>query len=75
MTKYANLSGDAGIAAYEIGADSITVQFNTGDIYLYTYASAGRENIERMKSLAAAGRGLTTFISQVVKMGYDRKLR
>jgi hypothetical protein len=75
MTKYANLSGGAGIAAYEIGADSIAIKFNSGETYLYNYASAGRENIERMKSLAAAGRGLTTFISQVVKMGYDRKLR
>jgi hypothetical protein len=74
MTKYANLSGDAGIAAYEIGDDSITIQFNSGEAYLYNYASAGPKTIERMKSLAVAGRGLTTFISQVVKKRYARKL-
>lgn len=40
MERYKNLGRDSGVSAYEIGDDSITVQFSTGEVYLYTYRSA-----------------------------------
>lgn len=40
------------------------------DHSVYTYQSAGRANIERMKLLAASGRGLSTFISTTVRKLY-----
>jgi len=75
MERYENLSGDSGVAAYEIGDESVKVEFRDGHIYLYTYQSAGRENIERMKDLALAGRGLNTFISKFVRKRYASRLR
>lgn len=70
VERYKNLSGNSGVAAYEIGEDSIKVEFRDGHRYLYTYQSAGKENIEHMKELAITGRGLNTFISRYVRKRY-----
>ena len=75
MAQYQNLGGDSGIVAYEIGADSITVEFRDGSQYLYTYVSTGANDIEQMKSLAQAGQGLNGFISSHVRKRYAQKLR
>jgi hypothetical protein len=75
MEKYKNSGGDSGITAYEIGIDSVTVQFNDGSVYLYNYQSAGRENIEQMKKMAVAGEGLNSFIMRNVRKAYAEKLR
>jgi len=74
MQRYKNLSGESGVLAYEIGARSITIRFAGGERYLYTDASAGADNIAEMQRLATLGTGLSTFISQVVKDRYERKL-
>lgn len=64
MERYKNLGGDSGVSDYKIGDDSITVQFSTGEIYLYTYSSAGSAHIEKMKSLAWQGkRWIVTLIN------------
>ncbi|MCX5807029.1 MAG: hypothetical protein NT010_13380 [Proteobacteria bacterium] len=75
MERYKNLGGDSGVLAYEIGDDSITVQFSTGRVYLYTHRSTSSANIEQMKLLAVAGKGLNSYISKYVKKGYESKLR
>ena len=75
MERYKNLSGSSGVSAYEIGTDSITVQFNDGWYYLYTNGSAGSGNISQMKQLAIAGRGLNSFINTHVKKLYESKWR
>jgi hypothetical protein len=75
MERYANLNGDSGVASYEIGDDHILVRFIKGGLYEYTYASAGADNIETMKSLAFAGSGLCSFIQRHVKKDFSRKLR
>jgi hypothetical protein len=73
MERYRNLSGDSGVLAFEVGDAAIAVQFRSGVIYDYTYASAGHGNIEQMKRLARAGQGLGTFISQNVHNAYACK--
>lgn len=75
MERYRNLNGNSGVAAYEFGEDSITVEFNDGAVYLYNYMSAGRSNIEAMKTLALAGRDLNSFIMKHVKKRYVARLR
>jgi hypothetical protein len=75
MQPYKNLGGDSGVSAYETGNDSITVEFKDRSAYLYTNESAGSENIEHMKNLAASGSGLNSFISTTVKKNYASKLR
>ncbi len=74
MEIYANLSGDSGVSAYQIGSDSIWVEFTSGSLYEYTYSSAGAGNIETMKSLAIAGCGLCSFIQRNVRENYARKI-
>jgi hypothetical protein len=73
VKRYANLSGNSGVVAYDVGRDSITVEFATGHVYLYTNESAGPANVETMKRLALQGRGLSAFISAVVKDGYAER--
>jgi hypothetical protein len=75
MTKYGNQSGNSGVTSFRIAPTSITVTFRDGATYLYTHTSAGAPNIEKMKILARAGLGLSTFISQHVKDRFARKLR
>lgn len=74
MERYLNLSGQSGVVAYEAGNDFILVSFAEGPTYLYTYRSAGKRQIEDMKRLARAGRGLSGYISQHVKDRYAKKL-
>ena len=52
MERYKNLGGNSGVAAYEIGQGSITVQFKDGSAYLYTSQSAGMANLAEMQRLA-----------------------
>ncbi len=73
MERYKNLGGNSGVAAFEIGPDFIRVKFHDGTVYLYTYASAGSRNIERMKRLARNGQGLNSFIDTDVHNLYARK--
>jgi hypothetical protein len=74
MERYKNLSGDSNIIGFEIGSDSITIKFKPNDIYIYTYQSAGMNNIEQMKKLAINGRGLNSYIMKFVKKKYSSKL-
>jgi hypothetical protein len=60
--------------AYEMNADSITVKFAGGAVYLYTQQSCGKKAIAEMKKRALAGRGLATYISRYVKDKYERQL-
>ena len=72
MKRYGNLSGNSGVTRFEIGRDSVLVEFQ-GVLYLYTNESAGKANVERMKALARAGRGLSGFISRHVRKQYAGK--
>ena len=73
MTLYGNKGGDSGVYAYEIGEDYIRIEFTTGAIYLYTYESAGVQNIEQMKKLAEEGEGLNSFINKEVRYLYEKR--
>jgi len=75
METYRDVDSDSGVVAYEIGSDFIRIQFSTGSIYLYTDASAGAHNIDRMKQLARSGDGLNNFINTKVREKYARKIR
>lgn len=75
MERYKNLGGDSGVAFYEIGHESITVQFSTGAIYLYNYRSAGQNHIEKMKELATTGHGLNSYIKKYANRSYAKKIR
>jgi hypothetical protein len=73
LMRYGNRAGNSGVVAYEARRDCIRVKFVDGTIYTYTYRSAGRENIERMKVLARSGKGLSGFISTHVRDRFASK--
>jgi hypothetical protein len=75
MIPYADEGGDSGVAGYETGDYWIRVRFKDDSVYFYTNDSAGSENVERMKALAAAGEGLNSFISSEVRTAYARQER
>lgn len=67
MQMYANLSGQSNISHFQIEDDNVVVVFKGRskdgcNTYKYSYMSAGRGNVEQMKSLALSGRGLNSFI-------------
>lgn len=73
MMGYMNLSGQSNVIGYDIGNDYITVYFKgSSKPYTYTYASAGRANVEMMKRLARSGSGLNSFINRCVRYSYAR---
>ncbi len=75
MEIYKNLNGNSGVTAYELGSDSITIEFTDGAVYQYTYQSAGKRNVEKMKKLAVAGKGLSSFVAQQVKERYEKRVK
>lgn len=74
MRRYANLSGDSGVVAYECGHGWITVEFRDGAAYLYNANEPGPAAVAEMQRLAKAGEGLSTYVSRVVKGRYAKKL-
>lgn len=74
MKTYRNLSGNSGVAAYEIGKTFIKIKFSgESGIYIYDYKMPGKAVVEHMKSLALKGLGLSTYISQEVRNNFSRK--
>jgi macrodomain Ter protein organizer (MatP/YcbG family) len=75
MQNYNADGRDAGVIAYEIRKDSISIKFRDGSVYLYTNKSAGPATVAEMKALAKKGEGLTTYINQHVRDHYQTKLK
>ncbi|KHS35163.1 hypothetical protein QT199_015165 [Xanthomonas phaseoli pv. phaseoli] len=73
MQRYGNRNGHSGVVAYPLADDAIAVRFRSGETYVYTADSAGAEVVATMQRLAAAGRGLSTYISQSVRDAYAGK--
>jgi len=71
MQRYSNNGGNSSIAGYEIEPTRIRVMFSDGSIYSWSYASAGRNNVETMKQLAQSGSGLNSFIMRCVRYAYE----
>lgn len=75
MEMYKDAGGNSGIRAYELGYDSVLVQFSDSSTYEYTSDSAGHNNLALMRNLAIQGSGLNSFINRNVKFKYSRKIR
>lgn len=73
MIRYQNKGGNSAIVFYEIGDDYIKIWFKDAKrTYVYSYKSAGKENVEYMKRLALEGQGLNAFIKKYVNQGYEK---
>ena len=72
MTPYVSTSGKrSGVTAFEIGETFIDVMFHK-NVYRYSYKSCDPFMVEKMKELALASKGLSTFIAQE-KPAYEWK--
>lgn len=73
--SYRSKSGkESGVTGYIGGEDRIVVKFRNREVYVYTYASAGKEAVEEMKRLAEQQLGLSTFISKN-NPGWEQKVK
>lgn len=70
--NYPNKSKKSSIESYEIAdsGDSIAVTFNSGSTYVYDYKKPGKEQVDKMKELAAAGEGLGSYIKKNVNKNF-----
>jgi hypothetical protein len=75
LHRYPDHSERSGVVAYAARRDAIAVEFVDGRIYLYNYAVPGRQHVERMKSLAAEGSGLSSYISRHIGKRFAARLR
>jgi hypothetical protein len=74
MEQYRDLDGNSNVSAFEIERYSISVQFKDNSVYLYDYTKAGSVHVEQMKKLAAAGKGLNSYIMRHVSLLYTKRL-
>jgi hypothetical protein len=64
MTNYNDATGTSGITAFQSNNDSITIEYKNGSAYQYSDQTTGSANVGYMKSLAASGQGLNSFINK-----------
>jgi hypothetical protein len=75
MRQYGGNNKKRGVRGFEIGPDSIDVEFTSGWIYHFSYQKPGQPRVEKMKQLAESGHGLSTFISKHVKNRFESRRR
>lgn len=75
LQPYANRSGHSGVVAYAASGAGLLVEFSGGSVYFYSLDVPGRRHVERMKSLADAGSGLSSYISRHVGQRFAARLR
>jgi hypothetical protein len=74
MQAYGNTRGGSGVVAYESGPDWIVLRFVDGATYRYDARHPGPWHVAEMQRLAAAGRGLSTYLNQHVRDDYAARL-
>lgn len=62
MIPYKNIHRLSSILAYEIGDESIRIEFVSGAVRNYTYENVGRDHVEAMKRCAIKGKGLGSYV-------------
>jgi len=75
MRQYGGHIRKHGVRGFEIQEDAIDVEFTSGWIYHFSYEKPGAPRVERMKQLAEAGHGLSTFINKHVRNRFESRRR
>ena len=75
MQPYGGHHKKHGVQAYEIGPESIDIEFGSGWVYRISYHKPGPNRVEHMKQLAESGQGLTTFINKHVRNRFESRRR
>jgi hypothetical protein len=74
MEPYNNISGNSKVRKYRTEEKAISIQFANNEVYEYSYTSAGKHHVERMKLLARAGWGLGSYVEEQAKLGWSKQL-
>lgn len=73
MNYYANLGGKSNVESYEIGKDYIAIKFKGKQkIFVYSYFTAGKYNVDKAKVLANNGSGLNSYIKLNMNNDFER---
>ena len=72
---YRKVHAASGVVAYAFDNDAMHIQFQNGDVYVYTPAATGRLHLKVMRQLARAGAGLSTYISRQIRNRYSLKYK
>ena len=73
MIRYSNRGGNSNVESYEIGNDYIAVKFKgKNKIYVYSYSTAGAQNVDQAKKLAENGSGINNYIMLNMKNNFER---
>lgn len=75
VERYAAVSGNTGVAGFEILGEAIILEFQDRRQYLYSHKKPGKKHVEEMKRLARSGKGLTTYVNQYVRENYEKRLK
>jgi hypothetical protein len=75
IIPYKNKNHNSGIIAYEVGRGFIKLTFRSGDVYLYDHKKPGKSKVEKMKLLAASGKGLATYLNKYIRDNFSQKLK
>ena len=75
MQKYKNLGGGSNVEKFEIGPDSITIEFIDGSVLKYDSKKPGASHVAQMKLLALQGKGLYAYIQRFVKKNHAAKVK
>lgn len=73
MKPYQNRNGNSIVKSYQIYGDGIKIEFTDDTVLVYLYEKAGKETVDKMKSLAEKGKGLGTFIGGQTVKGLGEK--
>lgn len=73
MVRYESVNGEGSmITAYGIGRDFIRLQIENRNIYRYSYASTGKDNVETMKKMLQEGQ-LDDFLTEKILNSYESR--
>lgn len=66
LQRYANRHGDSGVTAWSIHAETLSVEFGYGAVYVYAARELGADTFLTLCTAARVGHGLATAISRDV---------
>ena len=72
---YKSRNPNSGVVNYEVAGSAIILEFKDAKYrYVYDATIPGPEHVAAMIKLAAAGKGLSTYVNQHVRENYAKKL-
>ena len=75
LQPYPAHPSNSGVTAYAAGPGWIVLEFRDGRRYRYDARAPGLRHVMEMQRLAAAGKGLATYVNREVRGDYAARLQ